>query len=194
MPASRNARVCRDYSKQANAVDAKVSQDRDGQPVIPVVGVKTQCVIRVDRVEAVILQFVGLQFRRQPDAAAFLVLVDHDTAALGRDSLHGDSQLFTAIAAQRSENFAGDALRVDAQQRSSRSCRIAERHHQCCAAVRAVLHVSDRLEQSPLGGHARRRNSFEWSGSVTNVHAITPHVSLLAEWRRSRASRRFRPR
>ncbi len=71
--------------------------------------------IGLDRIKAGILQFVRLQLRHQADAAAFLILVDHESATFFGDGLHGHFQLVVAITAQRPEHFSREALRMDSK-------------------------------------------------------------------------------
>ena len=92
-------------------------QDRGRQAEIAAIRPVAERVIRGDGVEARVLQRVGLQLGGQADAAALLVLVDHDATRLGGDRAHRDLDLLRAVAAQRAEDLAGDALRVDANER-----------------------------------------------------------------------------
>jgi len=59
-----------------------------------------QRMIRLDRIEAGVLQRVRLKFRNQPDAAALLVFVNHQPASFFRDRGHRHLQLIVAIASQ----------------------------------------------------------------------------------------------
>src|SRR6266550_6427487 len=114
---------------QADLPDLKFMQDSHGQTEITAVGVKTQSFVRFDRIETLILQGIGSQFCHEPDATALLILVDHQSRSLVCDGRHCDFQLASAITAQRSKHFAGEALRMNAQQRYS-VLQIAKRHHQ----------------------------------------------------------------
>ena len=108
------ARIVRE---QANTLDAEVAQDRGRQAEIPAIGLEPQRVIGLDRVDAGILQLVSLQLCHQADAAALLIFVNHEPATFLGDRLHGHLELVVAVAAQRPEHLAGEALRMDAQQR-----------------------------------------------------------------------------
>ena len=88
---------------------------------------KPKRLIGFDRVEPGVLQRVGLELRHQADAAPFLMFIDHQAASFLGDGSHGDLQLVAAVAAKRPEHFAGEALRMDAQQRSA-ACNIAHKH------------------------------------------------------------------
>ena len=63
-----------------------------------------------DGIEAGILQFVGFQFCNQADAAALLILVDHEPTPFVGDDLHGHFELVVAITTQRPEHLSGKAL------------------------------------------------------------------------------------
>ena len=80
----------------------------------PAVGGKAQFNIGFYRIHALILQLICLQFGHQADAAALLLLVEQNARALFGDAAHGQLQLQAAIAAQRAEDVASKALRVDA--------------------------------------------------------------------------------
>ena len=114
-------RLVRVIREQANAADAKLVQDRGGQTEISAIRREAQRVVGIDRVEAAVLQRVRLQLRHQADAAALLILVDHQPAPFLGDGPHGDLQLVVAVTAQRPEHLAGEALRMDAQERSALS-------------------------------------------------------------------------
>jgi hypothetical protein len=81
------------------------------------VGLIAELEIGLDGVEALVLQLVGAELGHESDAAAFLLLVDQDAGALFDDAIHGELELLAAVAAQRAEDVAGQALGVDADQR-----------------------------------------------------------------------------
>ena len=66
---------------------------------------------------AAVLQRVGLQLVHQPDPPALVPAhVEDDPAALGRDRSRAACELGAAVAAQRAEDVAGEALGVDADE------------------------------------------------------------------------------
>ncbi len=91
-----------------------INSDGSGKKVL-VSGAPLPDGIVVD-VEAGILECVRLQLRRQPDAPAFLILIDHEPPALSGDCRHRDLQLLATVAAEGAEHFTGDALRMHSQQ------------------------------------------------------------------------------
>ena len=88
---------------------------------------EAEALVGFDRVEAGVLQFVGLQLGHQADAASFLLLVDQDAGAFVADHRQRKFELLAAIAAQGMEDVAGQALGMDAHQRR-RGLHVA--HHQ----------------------------------------------------------------
>src|SRR5229473_7161537 len=130
-------------------------QDSYGQTEITAVGVKTQSFVRFDGIETLVLQGVGSQFCHQPDATTLLILVDHQTRSLVSNGRHCEFQLASAITAQRSQHFAGEALRMNAQQRYS-VLQIAKRHHQGSfmfsfgqvCSIRACSFKADQVEDA----------------------------------------------
>jgi hypothetical protein len=104
--------------EQAHLAHAEVAQDLRAHAVVADVGGQAQGLVRVDRVEALrLLQVVGLHLVGQPDAAALLLAhVEHDALALGGHALHRGRELAPAVAAQRAEHVAGQALAVHAHE------------------------------------------------------------------------------
>ena len=62
---------------------------------------------------SVLLQLIGSDLIRQPNASALLAHVEDDAGALGLDGAQGHSQLRAAVAAERTEGVAGEAFAVD---------------------------------------------------------------------------------
>ena len=89
-------------------------QDSYGQTEIAVVGIKTEGVVRFDRIEPLVLQGIGSQFCHEPDATALLILVDHQARSLVGNGRHCVFQLTSAITAQRSEYLSSEALGMNA--------------------------------------------------------------------------------
>jgi hypothetical protein len=105
--------------KQAHFAYAESFQNLRRKSKLSVIGLKAEAFVGLNRVQAGILQFVGLQFCHQANAAAFLLFVDQDSRACLTN--HGKShfKLLPAVASQGVEDVAGQALRVDAHQRGS---------------------------------------------------------------------------
>ena len=97
--------------------EAKVLEQLDADAVIAAVGLVAQRQVGLDRVEALVLQVVGLDLLDQADAAAFLRQIDQHAGPFLADHLHGQVELVAAIAAQRGQQVAGEAGRVQPHQR-----------------------------------------------------------------------------
>ena len=61
-----------------------------------------------------ILEFIGLKFGHETDAAAFLIFVEEDAGTGVGDGCEGELELLAAVAAQGVEDVSGEALGVDA--------------------------------------------------------------------------------
>ncbi len=81
--------------------------------VVAGVGGQAEFEVGVEGVAAALLEFVRSQLGQQADAAPLVAAeVDDDAAALLGDAPHGRLQLGSAVAAQRVEDVAGEALGV----------------------------------------------------------------------------------
>jgi hypothetical protein len=95
---------------QADRLNAQVAQHVGSRRVVALVGMMPQLQVCIDGVVADILQIVGAQFGKQPDAAPFLPQIEDDAGALDGDHAHGARELFAAVAAQRAEHIAGETF------------------------------------------------------------------------------------
>ena len=94
--------------------DAEVDEDLRADPVLAGVDRQAEVLVRLDGVAALLLQPVGAHLVPEPDAAALVAPEVHDDAlALGRDLAERGVELHAAVAAQRAEHVAGEALGVD---------------------------------------------------------------------------------
>ena len=93
-------------------LQAEVDEDLGADAVVAQVGRQPEALVGFDRVQAVLLQAVGAQLVQQPDAAALLGEVQQHALALALDHRQGRFELLAAVAAQRVEHVAGEALRV----------------------------------------------------------------------------------
>ena len=102
---------------QPHRGDAEVDEDLRADAVLARVGREAELEIRLDRVAALVLQRVRAQLVAEPDAAAFVAAQVHDDAlALLRDLLERAVELHAAVAPQRPEHVAGEALAVHAHE------------------------------------------------------------------------------
>src|SRR5438445_6516511 len=110
----RHARLLRVVGEDARAPHAKVHEDLDADAVLAVIGLEAEAFVRLDGVEALVLQRVRAQLVHEADAAALLPQVKEDTATLAGDPLERGVHLRAAVTPLRAEEVAGEALRVDA--------------------------------------------------------------------------------
>src|SRR5687767_5815622 len=106
--------LARVVGEQSHRADAEVAKDLHADAVVALIGLEAETLVRFHRVEPLILQLVGADLVREPDAPPFLVQVQQHASALVGDAAHSDVELWTAIAARRVEDVAGQAPRVHA--------------------------------------------------------------------------------
>jgi hypothetical protein len=111
--------------------------------VVPFVGPAAEREIRLVRVQAPVLQRVGVQLLVQPDAPPFLAQVQHVPAACG-DPLDCFAQLRPAVAALAAEHVTGEAFTVQAHQRQAGRGGPAEFECHVVLRVRQVGEGDDR--------------------------------------------------
>ena len=92
----------------------EVVQDRRAGGVLPRVDGQPEGGLRIDGVGAGVLLGVGAQLVDEPDATALVTAEVDDDAALAADPRQRRLQLGSAVAAQRPERVAGQALGVQA--------------------------------------------------------------------------------
>ena len=97
-------------------VAPKFFQDLRRKIVVSRIRGESQRFIGFDRVHAAVLQLIRTQLVHQSDAAALLRQIEQDSRPRLPDFLEREFELRTAIAAQRREHVAGQALRVHAHE------------------------------------------------------------------------------
>ena len=120
----------------------EVGEDLRPDAVVARVGRQPEVEVRVDGVAAAVLQPVGGELVHQADAPALVAAqVDHDAAALVGDGAQRCVQLRPAVAAQRAEDVAGQALGVQPDQhvRSRRRGRRAPARRARRTSTRAAV-------------------------------------------------------
>ena len=134
----------------------EVDEDLGADAVLAQVGGQAELEVGVDGVEALLLELVGAQLVEQADAAPLLGEVDEHAAALALDHRQRRLELLAAVAAQRVEDVAGQALRVHAHEHvvGARDVALDERDVVLVVDQRAV---ADDLEVAEGGGQRRRR-------------------------------------
>ena len=120
--------------------DAEVAEDLRADAEVAGVGGQPEVEVGVDGVAAAVLQPVGRQLVHQPDAAALVAAqVDHDAATAVGDGAQRGVQLRPAVAAQRAEHVAGQALGVHAGRARRCPSPISPRTSATCSAPSTAL-------------------------------------------------------
>src|ERR1041385_3188217 len=81
------------------------------------IGLEAELLIRLHRIKPLVLQLICLEFGHQPDRTPFMQLIEQNTCTRLRNHGKRHLQLLAAIAAQRAEDVAGKALRVNEDKR-----------------------------------------------------------------------------
>src|SRR5919106_1741768 len=102
--------------QKTEPADSQIEQDLRAEAVIAQITRIPKPGVCLHRVEAFLLQFIGVNFCREPDAAPFLPHVNQNAAAFLLDLLKRRMQLISTVASARSENVSGKTLAVDAHQ------------------------------------------------------------------------------
>src|SRR4051794_10994947 len=109
--------LCRVVRDEAEALDAEIAEDLRADAVAAGVDRQTLRGVGVDGVQPLVLQRIGPDLVPEADAPTFMPPQVHDgTAALGGDGLEGLLELGAAVAPQRAEDVAGEALAVHTDQ------------------------------------------------------------------------------
>ena len=99
------------------SVDPELAKNRSGVGVIALVVGETETKVGIDRVEPAILQRIGAQLVGEADPPAFLPKVEQHASARFTDQPKRFLQLRPAIAFERAEHVAGQALAMEPNQR-----------------------------------------------------------------------------
>src|SRR5262245_33072861 len=91
------------------------------------------------------------------------MLIDHESFSFFSDCSHGLIQLIATVTPQQSQHLAGEALRMNAHQRSIFFSQIAENKRERCFDMSSAVHdlslESKSLEDAPPGWYPGRSNS-----------------------------------
>ena len=139
---------------------AEVDQDLGADAVVAQVGGEPELQVRVDGVEALLLELVGAQLVQQADPAALLGEVQQDARALALDHRHRRLELLAAVAAQRVEDVTGEALGVDSDQHVLDAPHVALDHRDVVLLV-DQRPVADRRELAEGGRQLGRHHALD---------------------------------
>ena len=135
--------LARIVGEQPDFAHTEVRKDLRTDAVFAKVHREAEPAVGFDRVEPLLLQLVGMDFRRQADATALLPHVNEHAGTVHGDLPHRLVQLRSAIAPARSENVSRQAFAVHAHQHGF--ARIDAAHHQR-QMVRPVGHRTVKIE------------------------------------------------
>ena len=110
------ADLLRVVGEDADRRQPEVDEDLRADAVVAQVDRQAELEVGVDRVHPLVLQVVGAQLVQQADPAALLGEVEQDAGALALDHRQRGLELLAAVAAQRVEDVAGQALGVHADE------------------------------------------------------------------------------
>ena len=163
--------------KQPNTGDTQRLQDFSRHGKLTVIRLETKPLVGFDRIQPGVLQFVGLQLGHQSDAPPLLLFIDKDARTLLGDHGKRHLELPATIAAQRTKNISGKALRMNPYQRR-RGQHIA--HHQRDRALRAPVgtEVSLKPENAKLAPAGREVGRSNLSNRTHN-NIITGSIGSL---------------
>src|SRR5689334_4085861 len=118
--------------------------------------------IRLNGIEAGVLEGISPQFRHEPDATSLLVFINHKPPSFLCDGLHGDLKLLATVTPQRAQDLAGKALRMEPQQR--RTVRKIAHHKRqrsfdSSNSVHSLSFESEDLKRAPTSRQSCRDNS-----------------------------------
>ena len=108
--AVESGELARVVGQDANRRQAEVGEYLVADPPLPRVRRKAELEVRLDGVEPGLLQLVRPELVEQPYPATLLPHVEEDAAALRVDPRESLLELLTAIAQERVEHVAGQAL------------------------------------------------------------------------------------
>lgn len=171
----------------ADFAEAEVEEDLGALLVVAGVYFEAESLVCLYGVGAVVLKRISPYFIDDPDAAAFLLLIDDGSTAFGLDHFHRFPQLRPAIALDRAKNVAGQALRMNTDERRHFRLQLALIKHDkfFVAGERAIpgdLKIPDRGRQvCRCHFFYRDRPAFPWAIVVTIRQFQILHIEGIHE-------------
>lgn len=104
---SAGRRVYRIICHKAHLAHADFSEYLSAHSIVAFISEMTKADVCFDGVHAIFLEFVGFHFFHQTDSSAFLIEIDHGTAALFFNHLERFVELVSAVAAHAPEYISG---------------------------------------------------------------------------------------
>jgi len=96
--------------------ESEVTEDLGADAVVAFVGGKAEFDVGVNGVEALLLEFVGVEFVFEADASAFLAEIDQGANACLLNHLQGRDELLATLASLGMKKVAGHTFGVDADE------------------------------------------------------------------------------
>jgi len=149
--------------KEAHGAQAQRFQRLGREFVVAGIGGKSQAAVGLNSIEPAVLQLVGLQFIEQPNAAALLWKVQHDSGGRLGDFAQREFELRAAIAALGGKHVTSEALRMNADQRSASAARIAVDDGYGLVRRAAALDAHD-AKFAEARGQLRLRDQSDFAG------------------------------
>ena len=171
--------------KQTHPVHAQRLQNSCGKLEAAVVGFEAKFFVGFHGIEALILQGISLQLGHEPNTPPLLLLIEQDARASLRDEAQRHLQLLAAIAAQRIEDIARQALRMNSNQRRSRVY-ITQDQGYSFFGTRRIFELADKAVDAKMRP-ARREISFSDAANDWRLG----HSSIIAAPLRPRLRERF---
>jgi hypothetical protein len=110
---------------QRDRLDVQAGEHVRRDFVVPLVVAEPQRAVRLDGVEAPVLQRVGAHLVAQPDAPALLAQVEEQASVHRAEPPQGHLELVAAVAAQGAQRVAGEAFGVEARGHFRRAHHVA---------------------------------------------------------------------
>src|SRR5262245_1952163 len=151
------ARIVRE---EPDGGQAEVGEDLVPEAVLARVRREAELDVRLDRVEALLLQLVGAELVQEPDAPALLGHVQKHAVVLPADLSERLLELLAAVAAERVEDVAGQAFRVGAHEHALLAGGVAAHERDVLLAAQD-LPICDRLELAVLRRHPHRDHALD---------------------------------
>src|SRR5438093_2452676 len=90
--------------QDADLPQPEVVEDLTANPVVAVIGLEAERLVRLDRVLSLVLELVGAELVAETDPAPLLPEIQDHALSFGSDDVHGALELAPTVAAHRAED------------------------------------------------------------------------------------------
>ena len=164
VPFLQSGHFVRIVGHQPYIADPELAENFSGRAVQPLIGVETQLLIGIDRVEAFVLKGVGPQLIDQANATAFLSQIEYQATTLGADLGDRTAQLIAAIAPQTTEQIPGETLGVQSNQNGFVGVGAADEQSEMLSPTVARSERDDFDIVTDVQGHPGRADPIQGAG------------------------------